>query len=95
MLRPAPFSANTGSVRAVISNHVAEQLAAAPDVIAKAFFKQLAHLLRDRRHPSLDAKKYAEAGADIWQARITRKWRFYFKIEADTYIITNAVEHPK
>ena len=82
-------------MRAVISNRVAEQLAAAPDTVSKAFFKQLAHLLRDLRHPSLDAKKYPQAGPDIWQARITRNWRFYFKIEADNYLITNAIEHPK
>lgn len=82
-------------MRAVISNRVAEQLAAAPDPIPKAFFKQLAHLLRDLRHPSLDAKKYPEGGSDIWQARITKAWRFYFKIEGDAYLITNAIEHPK
>jgi hypothetical protein len=82
-------------MRAVVSQRAAEQLAAAPDNVARAFFKQLAYLLRDLRHPSLDAKKYPEAGPDIWQARITRAWRFYFKVEGDAYLITNATEHPK
>ena len=43
-------------MRAVVSQRAAEQLAAAPDKVARTFFKQLAHLLRDRNHPSLDAK---------------------------------------
>ena len=83
-------------MRVVVSQRAAEQLAAAPDNIARTFFKQLAHLLRDRSHPSLDAKKYPEsADPDLWQARITKAWRFYFKIEGDLYNITNATEHPK
>jgi mRNA interferase RelE/StbE len=82
-------------VRAVISSRVAEQLAAAPDPIPRAFFKQLGYLLRDLHHPSLNAKKYPEGGPDIWQARITKVWRFYFKIEGDAYLITNATDHPK
>jgi hypothetical protein len=83
-------------MRAAVSQRVAEQLAAAPDNVARIFFKQLTHLLRDLRHPSLDAKKYPESGnPDLWQARITKGWRFYFTIEGDTYAITNANEHPK
>ncbi|HXQ24741.1 MAG TPA: hypothetical protein VN812_23895 [Candidatus Acidoferrales bacterium] len=82
-------------MRAVISSRVAEQLAAAPDPIPRTFFKQLGYLLRDLHHPSLNAKKYPEGGADIWQARITKAWRFYFKIEGDAYLITNATDHPK
>ena len=83
-------------MRAVISQRVAEQLATAPDNIARTFFKQLALLLRDLRHRSLDAKKYPESGdPDLWQARISKGWRFYFKIDGDIYNITNANEHPK
>ncbi len=83
-------------MRVVVSQRAAEQLAVAPDNVARTFFKQLAHLLRDRNHPSLDAKKYPESGdPNLWQARITRAWRFYFKIESDTYHIIAATEHPK
>ncbi len=32
--------------------------------------------------PGLHSKKYDEA-RDIWQARVTRDWRFYFTIEGD------------
>ena len=49
----------------------------APAAIKRAFDKQLAFLLADLRHPSLGAKKY---DAERWQARVTRDWRFYFRI---------------
>ena len=51
-------------------------LAGAPPSIQRAFEKQLALLLTNPRHPSLRAKKYEEARG-IWQARVTRDWRFY------------------
>jgi len=46
------------------------------------------------RHPSLRAKKY-DAAQDIWQARVTRDWRFYFTIEDDTYHLHEIKPHPK
>jgi mRNA-degrading endonuclease RelE of RelBE toxin-antitoxin system len=64
-----------------------------PMTIRKAFAKQLRFLLANLRHPSLDAKKYSESG-DIWQGRVTRGWRFYFKIEGDEYIILSIIPHP-
>lgn len=56
----------------------------APLSVKKAFDKQAKLLVQDLRHPSLHAKKYDEA-RDIWQARVTRDWRFSFSIEWDTY----------
>ena len=53
-----------------------------PVPVRKAFAKQLRFLLNDLRHPSLQAKKYSES-LDVWQGRVTRGWRFYFKIEGD------------
>jgi hypothetical protein len=41
----------------------------------------------------LHAKKYSE-GEDIWQGRVTRGWRFYFKIEGSEYIILSIIPHP-
>lgn len=83
-------------MRAVISQRAAEQLADAPDRVARIFFKQLVHLLRDLRYPSLDAHKFPESGdPELWQARITKAWRFYFRIEGDAYVIDSATEHPK
>ena len=56
--------------------------------------KQLALLLQNLRHPSLRAKKYDEA-RDIWQARVSQDWRFYFRIEGDTYKVLAITAHPK
>jgi len=38
----------------------------------------------------LRAKKYDEA-KDRWQARVNKDWRFYFKIEGDTYFIVDLI----
>jgi mRNA-degrading endonuclease RelE of RelBE toxin-antitoxin system len=64
----------------------------APATIKRAFDKQLVYLLQNLRHPSLRAKKYDN---ERWQARITRDWRFYFRIEDNTYILLDMMPHPK
>lgn len=66
----------------------------APANIQKTFDKQSAFLLQNLHHPSLRAKKYDET-KDIWQARVTKNWRFFFKIVGDTYIMENISAHPK
>ncbi len=66
----------------------------APPSIQKAFYKQSRLLLETLRHPSLRAKKYDEP-RDIWQARVTRDWRFYFRIASDTYYLIDIISHPK
>jgi hypothetical protein len=65
-----------------------------PVIIRKALGKQLHFLLLNRNHPSLHAKKYSET-LDVWQGRVTRDWRFYFRIEGDESIILSIVPHPK
>ena len=77
-----------------LSEAVIEALDQAPPAVRKAFFKQLKMLEQNLRHPSLRAKKYDEA-QDRWQARVTKGWRFYFKITDDTYFITELIPHPK
>lgn len=54
--------------------------------------KQFALLLRNIRHPSLHAKKYDES-RDIWQARVSRDYRFYFRIEENIYKIISIIPH--
>jgi mRNA interferase RelE/StbE len=66
----------------------------APAAIQGAFDRRVALLLANLRHPSLRAKKYDEARG-IWQARVTRDWRFYFTIEGDTYYLLDIISHPK
>ena len=56
--------------------------------------KQLMLLVRNLRHPSLQAKKYDEA-RDVWQGRVTRDYRFYFQIDEETYVILTITKHPK
>ena len=68
--------------------------AALSKTVRKAFGKQLEFLLVNLRHPSLRAKKL-EGSDDLWQARVNRSWRFYFKIDGDEYAIIGIVPHPK
>jgi hypothetical protein len=36
-----------------------------------------------------------EGADDLWQARVNRGWRFYFKIIGDTYHLVDTTRHPK
>ena len=76
------------------SDRFAKSYAAAPPGIQKAFDKQSGFLLGNLRHPSLHAKKYDES-ANLWQARVTQDWRFYFTIEGDEYRLHDIKRHPK
>jgi hypothetical protein len=51
-------------------------------------------LAQDLRHPSLRVKKYDES-RDIWQGRVNASWRFYFKIDGDSYYLLDIMPHPK
>lgn len=66
----------------------------APAWVRKAFFKQAEFLALNVHHPSLRAKKYDES-QDLWQARVSRNWRFYFTIVGDVYRIEDIIPHPK
>lgn len=57
-----------------------------PKRIQNKFEKQITHLLRDIRYPSLRAKKYHEADG-VWQARVDDHYRFYFQIKDDCYTL--------
>ena len=65
-----------------------------PESVKRKFEKQLIFLLDNPRHPSLRTKKYDEANS-IWQARVDSSYRFYFKIQKDTYSIIAITKHPK
>jgi len=81
-------------MRAQFSERFIRSYEGAPAEIRRAFDRKLALLLQDLRHPSLRAKKYDEA-RDIWQARVTRGWRFFFRIEDDAYRLLDIIAHPK
>ena len=76
------------------SERANKALADAPASVRKALFKQVKLLEQSLRHPSLRAKKYDQS-LDLWQARVTRDWRFYFLILNDVYYIVDIVPHPK
>lgn len=76
------------------TSHFDRAYGKAPKDIQAAFNKQVVLLLKNLRHPSLHTKKYDE-GQHRWQARVTRDWRFYFRVEDDTYILLDIIPHPK
>jgi mRNA-degrading endonuclease RelE of RelBE toxin-antitoxin system len=76
------------------TSHFARAYGKAPKEIQTAFDKRSLLLLHNLQHPSLRAKKY-DAAKDQWQARVTRDWRFYFRIQDDTYILLDIIPHPK
>ena len=81
-------------MKVVLSDRAIESLRGAPPDVRRAFAKQLRFLVNNLLHPSLHAKKYDDA-ADLWQARVTRDWRFHFTIADDTYRIEKVIPHPK
>jgi hypothetical protein len=76
------------------TSYFARAYSKAPEEIQAAFDKQSLLLRQNPRHPSLHTKKYDE-GRGRWQARVTRDWRFYFRIQDDTYILLDIIPHPK
>jgi hypothetical protein len=81
-------------MKAAYSKRFLHQYAAAPSVVKRAFSKQVELLLGNLQHPSLHAKKYDESN-DIWQARINRDWRFYFRIQGGIVQLLQMMKHPK
>ena len=81
-------------MKVVLTDRAIEALKDAPSPVQRAFDKQLRFLAQNLHHPSLRAKKFSES-EDLWQARVNKDWRFYFKIEGDTYIIVRIIPHPQ
>ncbi len=78
----------------VLTTHRSDRdYARLPAVIRKIVDKQFVLLAKDLHYPSLRAKKYDE-NRDIWQARVTRGYRFYFRIVGDMYEILTIIKHP-
>ena len=65
-----------------------------PQRLRRQVDKQFDFLRENMRHPSLDAKKYGGTD-DLWQGRVNRDYRFYFRIIDDAYRILMIIPHPK
>lgn len=81
-------------MRAVYTVRFLKSYAAAPLPVQRAVGRRVALLLQSLHYPSLHAKKYDEAH-DIWQARVNRGWRFYFRIQNSIYQLVDLTPHPK
>ncbi|HEV8385850.1 MAG TPA: hypothetical protein VGQ11_13340 [Candidatus Acidoferrales bacterium] len=81
-------------MRIYYSDRFRRSYLAAPSAIQNAFDKQVQLLLQNPRHPSLRVKKY-DASRGIWQARVTRSWRFYFSLEGEVCLLHDIMSHPK
>ncbi len=65
-----------------------------PEPLKVKVDKQVRLLAENLRHPSLRAKKYDEARG-LWQARVDRRYRFYFEVEGDMCTLLSVIPHPK
>jgi hypothetical protein len=81
-------------MRLAYTERFVRSYAATPSEIQKAFDRKADLLVQNLRHPSLRAKKY-DVSRNLWQARITLGWRFYFTIEDDIYYLVDITPHPK
>ena len=68
-----------------------------PERLQQRVDRALDFLLTNFRHSSLRTKKMAgerdHEGRDIWEARVTRGYRFTFAIVGDTYILYRIGPH--
>ena len=71
--------------------------AAAAPAVQRAFDKQLRFFIEQGpRYPSLQAHPWPPDGPDAMQARVTKRARFYYRLNGDTYEIYRLrEEHPK
>ena len=63
-----------------------------PQRIQKQADKQLRLLLQKLHHPSLRIKKM-KGVKNIWEARVTKHYRFSFEIRGDAYILRRVSKH--
>ncbi len=63
-----------------------------PETIKNQTRKQLRILGENPRHPSLRIKKMTDP-RNIWEARITRGYRFTFQIRSGVYLLRRIGKH--
>jgi len=63
-----------------------------PENVQALAEKQLARLLENPRHASLQVRKM-KGSKDLWEGRITIHYRFTFKIVGETYLLRRIGTH--
>jgi len=63
-----------------------------PRIIQKQCDQKLLILLKNSRYPSLRTSKI-QGFKNIWEGRITKRYRFTFQIVKDVYLIRRAGKH--
>jgi len=63
-----------------------------PQSIKDRLSKQLGFLLENPGHPSLRLRKMVDP-REIWEARVTRKYRLTFQIQGDLYLLRRVGPH--
>ena len=84
-------------MRIIRTAHFKRDFQRLPEAFKRSTEKALRFFVENPRHPSLRVKKMEgqrdDEGRDIWEARITRSYRFTFAIEEDTYILYRIGPH--
>jgi mRNA interferase RelE/StbE len=84
-------------MRAIRSDYFKRDFQNLPEIIKRRAEKALRFILINFSHPSLRAKKMEGEldpdGREIWEARVTRGYRFTFAIDGDTYILRRIGPH--
>ncbi len=83
---PRCVPSSSTPVRAVLTEPFVDSLIKAPPEIQNRTAPSRL------RHPSLQAKRY---DAERFQARVSQDLRFYYRRDADTYILLDLLPHPK
>ncbi len=65
---------------------------ALPDQIQNTVDKKLKLFLNNQRHPSLNIKKMQDP-RDIWEGRITKGYRFTFRMEGEVCLLRRLGTH--
>lgn len=79
-----------------LATRAKKEYRALPDWEKRGFKKQVEFLLQDIHHPSLKCKKYiTRKDNSLWQARINRRYHFYFHVEGNLISIVAITDHSK
>ena len=80
-------------MRLGFSKQTQKQYRKFPMTLQSLIDKQLSQLLENIHHPSLDVKKFVCKTPGVFQARVNKRYRFYFQIKKEMYYIVAITDH--